>query len=124
MYIEIMKKAFVLIIFSLFIVVGNVAAFDFNCKWEGYMSCSNDLADAPPIYFKGEIKKRGEFFTTINITPIPGNKCKGVIDGKKISMTCENGTFVYGEIIGKTIHITNYMRSDNSKCKGSATLIR
>ena len=76
-----MKKAFVLIIFSLFIVVGNVAAFDFNCKWEGYISCSNDFADDPPMYFKGEI-------------------------------------------IGKTIHITNYMRSDNSTCKGSATLIR
>jgi hypothetical protein len=119
-----MKKAFVLIIFSLFIVVGNVAAFDFNCKWEGYISCSNDFADDPPMYFKGEIIKKGAFFTTLNITPTPGKKCNGVIDGKKISMTCENGTLVYGEIIGKTIHITNYMRSDNSTCKGSATLLR
>ena len=119
-----MKKAFIMIIFSLLIVVGNVAAFDFNCKWEGYMSCSNDLADNPPVYFKGEINKEGAFFTTINITPTPGNKCKGVIDGEKISMTCENGTFGYGEIKGKTIHIINYIRADNSVCKGSATLIR
>ena len=119
-----MKKVFVLIMFSLFIVVGNVAAFDFSCEWEGYMSCSNDLADAPPIYFKGEINKIGTSFTTLSITPTPGKKCSGVIDGKKISMTCENGTFAYGEIKGKTIHITNYIRSDNSTCKGSATLIR
>ena len=95
-----------------------------NWKWEGYISCSNDLVDDPPMYFKGEIIKKGAFFTTLNITPTPGKKCNGVIDGKKISMTCENGTLVYGEIIGKTIHITNYMRSDNSTCKGSATLIR
>ena len=119
-----MKKVFVLIIFSLFIVVGNVAAFDFNCEWEGYLSCSNDLADDSPINFKGEINKKGAFFTTINITPTPGNKCEGVIDGKKISMTCENGTFGYGEIKGKTIYIINYIRADNSSCKGSATLIR
>ena len=119
-----MKKVFVLIMFSLLIVVGNVAAFDFSCKWEGYMSCSNDLADDPPIYFKGEINKKGTFFTTLNITPTPGNKCSGVIDGKKISLTCENGTFVYGEIKGKTILITNYIRSDNSTCKGSAALIK
>ena len=119
-----MKKVFVLIMFSLFIVVGNVAAFDFSCEWEGYMSCSNDLADAPPIYFKGEINKKGTSFTTLNITPTPGKKCSGVIDGKKISMTCENGAFAYGEIKGKTIDITNYIRSDNSTCKGSATLIR
>ena len=119
-----MIKVFVLIMFSLFIVVGNVAAFDFSCEWEGYMSCSNDLADAPPIYFKGEINKIGTSFTTLNITPTPGKKCSGVIDGKKISMTCENGAFAYGEIKGKTIDITNYIRSDNSTCKGSATLIR
>ena len=110
--------------FSLFIVVGNVAAFDFNCELEGYMNCGNDLADEPPIYFKGEISKKGAFFTTLNITPTPGKKCSGVIDGKQISMNCENGTFVYGEIKGKTIHIINYIRSDNSTCKGSATLIR
>jgi hypothetical protein len=119
-----MKKAFVLIMFILFMLVGNVAAFDFSCKWEGYMSCSNDLADDPPIYFKGEINKKGTFFTTLNITPTPGKKCSGVIDGKNISMTCENGAIAYGEINGKTIHITNYIRSDNSTCKGSATLIR
>ena len=119
-----MKKVFVLMMVSLFILVGNVAAFDFSCKWEGYMSCSNDLADDPPIYFKGEINKKGTFFSTLNITPTPGKKCSGVIDGNKITMTCENGAFAYGEIKGKTINITNYIRSDNSTCKGSATLIR
>ncbi|MCG6972163.1 MAG: hypothetical protein LJE66_03370 [Desulfobacterales bacterium] len=119
-----MKKVFVLILFSLFIVAANVAAFDFSCRWEGYISCSKDSVDDPPVYFKGEIKKKGTFFTTLNITPTPGKKCSGVIDGKKISMTCENGTFVYGEIKGKTINIIDYIRSDNSTCKGSASLIR
>ena len=119
-----MIKVFVLIMFSLFIVVGNVAAFDFSCEWEGYISCSNDLNDDPPMYFKGEIVKKGAFFTTLNIMPTPGKKCNGAIDGKKISMNCEDGTSVYGEIIGRTINIINYMRSDNSICKGSATLIR
>ena len=113
-----------MILFSLFIVVGNVAAFDFNCKWEGYISCSNDLVESPPMYFKGEIIKKGVLLTTLNITPTPGKKCNGVIDGKKISMTCEDGAFVYGEIKGKKIHITNIIRSDNNTCKGSATLIR
>jgi len=119
-----MKKVFFLIMVSLFIMSGSVSAFDFNCEWEGFISCSNDLSDNPPIYFKGEVKKKGTLFTTINITPTPGKKCSGVIDGKQISMNCENGTFVYGEIKGKTIHIINYIRSDNSTCKGSATLIR
>ena len=119
-----MRKASVLIMFSMFIFASNVVAFDFNCEWEGYISCSNDFADEPPTYFKGEITKIGTSFTTLNITPTPGAKCRGVIDGKKISMTCENGAFVYGEIKGKKIHIINYIRADNSTCEGSATLIR
>ena len=49
-----MRKASVLIMFSMFIFASNVVAFDFNCEWEGYMSCSNDLADESPIYFKFE----------------------------------------------------------------------
>jgi len=118
-----MKKTFVWIMFSLFIVVGNVAAFDFNCELEGYMNCGNDLADEPPIYFKGEISKKGAFFTTLNITPTPGEKCSGVKDGKKISVICENGTFGYGEIKGKTIYLTNHNPSDAAICKITATLI-
>ena len=118
-----MKKVFVLIMFSLFIVASNVAAFDFNCQWEGYMDCSNDLAHDPPIYFKVEIIKKGGFFTTLNITPTPGEKCSGVLDGNKISITCENGTFGYGEIKGKTIYITNHKPSDTAICKITATLI-
>ena len=119
-----MKKVFVLIMFSLFLVAGNVSAFDFNCEWEGYMSCSNDVADSPPIYFKGEITKKGAFFTTLNITPTPGEKCSGVLDGNKISISCENGTIGYGEIKGKTIYITNYKTSDAEICKITATLIQ
>jgi hypothetical protein len=118
-----MKKVFLLIMFSLFIVAGNVTAFDFNCEWEGYMSCSNDLADESPIYCKGEITKKGALFTTVNITPAPGEKCSGVLDGNKISITCENGTFGYGEIKGKTIYITNHKPSDTTICKITATLI-
>jgi hypothetical protein len=121
--IEKMKITFVMILFSLFIVAGNVAAFDFNCEWEGYMKCSNDLADEPPIYFKGEISKKGTFFTTINITPTPGEKCNGVIDGKKISISCENGTFGYGEIKGRTIYITNHKPPNTAICKITATLV-
>jgi len=119
-----MKKAIILIMFSLFIVTGNVAAFDFNCEWEGYIRCNNNLEDEPPVYFKGEINKKGASFTTLNITPTPGEKCRGVIDGQKISMTCENGTFVYGEIKGKKINIIKYIRADKNTCKGTATLIR
>ena len=118
-----MKKVFILIMFSFFIAAGNVAAFDFNCQWEGYMDCSDDLADDPPIYFKGEINKRGTFFTTLNITPTPGEKCSGVLDGNKISMTCENGAYGYGEIKGKTIYIINHKPSDAAICKVTATLI-
>lgn len=118
-----MKKTFVLILFALFIVVGNAAAFDFNCEWEGYMSCNNDVSNEPPVYFKGEICKKGASFTTLNITPTPGQKCKGVIDGKKISIICENGTIGYGEIKGKIICITNYKPSDGKICEMTATLI-
>ena len=118
-----MKKVFLLIVFSLLTIAGNVTAFDFNCEWEGYMSCSNDLADDPPIYFKGEITKKGVRFTTLNITPTPGEKCSGVLDGNKISMTCENGTLGYGEIKGKTISIINHKTSDTEICKITATLI-
>ena len=109
--------------FFLFIAAGNVAAFDFDCQWEGYMDCSNDLADGPPIYFKGKITKKGAFFTTLNITPTPGEKCSGVVDGNKISMTCENGTFGSGEIKGKTIYITNHKPSDAEIFKITVTLI-
>lgn len=119
-----MKKGFLLIIFSLFISVGNVAAFDFKCEWEGYMSCSNDLVNAPSIYFKGEITKKGSLSTTTNITPTPGEKCNGIIDGKKISLICENGTFGYGEIKGKKIYITNSKTSDTKVCQIIATLIK
>ena len=118
-----MKKVFVLIMFSLFIVAGNVAAFDFNCQWEGYMDCSNDLAGDPPMYFKVEIIKKGDSFTTLNITPTPGEKCSGVLDGNKISMTCDDGTLGYGEIIGKTIYIINHKPSDAATCNVTATLI-
>ena len=90
--------------FSLFIFAGNVAALDFNCQWEGYMSCSNDLADDPPTYFKVEITKKGNFFTTLNITPTPGEKCSGVLDGKKI-------------------YIINHKPSEAATCKVKGTLI-
>ena len=109
--------------FSLIIVVGKVAAFDFNCEWEGYMSCSNDLANESPIYFKGEITKKGDFFTILSIKPTPGEKCNGVIDGDKIFLICENGTSGYGEIKGKKIYITNYKTPDGAICKMTATLI-
>jgi hypothetical protein len=118
-----LKKVFFLIVLSLLIFAGNVTAFDFNCEWEGYMSCSNELADDSPIYFKGKITKKGVRFTTLNITPTPGEKCSGVIDGKKISVICENGTFGYGEIKGKTIYITKHKPSDVTICKMTATLI-
>lgn len=62
-------------------------------------------------------------FTTLNITPTPGEKCSGVLDGNKISMTCENGTFGYGEIKGKTIYITNHKPFDEATCKITVTLI-
>ena len=118
-----MKKVFVLIMFFLFIAAGNGAAFDFDCQWEGYMDCSNDLAGDPPIYFKVEIIKKGDLFTTLNITPTPGEKCSGVVDGNKISMTCENGTFGSGEIKGKTIYIISHKPSNAATCEVTATLI-
>jgi hypothetical protein len=118
-----MKKTFVWIVLFLFIGVCNVVAFDFDCEWEGYMSCSNDLTNEPPIYFKGAISKKGASFTTLNITPTPGEKCSGVIDGKKISMICEDGTLGYGEIKGNSIYITNHKASDEAICKLTATLI-
>ena len=109
---------------SLLIFAGNVTAFDFNCEWEGYVSCNNDVADKPPIYFKGEITKKGALFTTVNITPTPGEKCTGVIDGKKISLICENGTSGYGEVKGKTIYITYNRPSDSAICKITGVLIK
>jgi hypothetical protein len=118
-----MKKVIVLIMFSLFIVASNAAAYDFNRQWEGYMYCSNDLAGDPPKYFKVEITKKGDFFTSLYITPTPGETCGGVLDGNKISMTCESGTFAYGEIKGKYIYIINHIPSDAATCKGTATLI-
>ena len=119
-----MKKGFLLIVFSLLIYAGNVTAFDFNCEWEGYMSCSNDLANDSPIYFKGKITKKGVRFTTLNITPTPGEKCSGVLDGNKISMTCENGSLGHGEIKGKTIYIINHKLYDAAICRITATLIK
>jgi hypothetical protein len=118
-----MKKVFLLIAFSLLIIVGNATAFDFHCEWEGYMSCSNDLVDDPPVYFKGEVTKKGVHFTTLNITPSPGKKCSGILDGNKISMTCDNGTIGYGEIKGKTIYIIKRKPYDPAICKITATLI-
>jgi len=118
-----MKKVFVLIMFSLFIVTGNVGAFDFDCQWEGYMDCSNDLPDATPIYFKVEITKKGNLFTTLNITPTPGEKCSGVLDGNKISIACDDGSFGNGEIKGKTIYIISHKPSHAATCEVKGTLI-
>ncbi len=118
-----MKKVFLLIMFSLFIIASNVAAVDFISQWEGYLYCSNDSADDPPKYFKIEITKKGDFITSLNITPTPGEKCSGVLDGNKISMTCESGNFAYGELKGKKIYFINHIPPDDAICKGTATLI-
>jgi len=69
-----MNKVFLLIMFSLFIAASKVAAVDFISQWEGYMYCSNDLADDPPKYIKFEITKKGNFITSLNITPTTGEK--------------------------------------------------
>jgi hypothetical protein len=118
-----MKKVFVLTMFSFFIVASNVAAVDFISQWEGFMDCSNDLADDPPKYIKFEITKKGNFITSLNITPTTGEKCIGVLEGNKISMTCESGNFAYGELKGKNIYFINHIPPDDVKCKGTASLI-
>jgi hypothetical protein len=118
-----MKKVILLIVSSLFIVSSNVAGADFRSQWEGYMNCGNDVEGVSPIYFKIEVTKKGNFITSLNITPTPGERCFGDLDDGKISMTCESGNYAYGEVKGKKIYIINQTPADALICKGTATLI-
>ena len=117
-----MKKVFILIMFSLLIVVSNVVAADLNGIWEGNMYCSHYPA-GDSEYFKIEIIQNGDFFISTNIEPTSGEKCGGVLDGNKLSMTCESETIAYGEIKYKNIYIINHILSEAATCKGTATLI-
>jgi len=126
-----MKKVFVLIILSLFIVVGNVVAADLTGIWEGTMYCSDDGETGE--YFQVEIEQEGDFFTSTNIIPTVGEECGGVIDGNNIYMTCPN-TIAYGELKGKTWYIINHKPHESEQvggnwvywgatCKGTATMV-
>lgn len=126
-----MKKVFVLIIVTLFMVAGNVAAANLNGVWTGIMYCSDDFGDSGEP-FTVRVVQEGDFFQTYN-PEYEDEHCGGVIDGNKISMTCRDEsretpsrpltsvTFAYGELKGRTLYIINHVPADARTCKGTAT---
>ena len=117
-----MKKFSVIVVtlFSLFLVAGNAAAIDLNGNWDGYMYCSDDWGDTAEHFIVG-ITQVGDFINTFNYTPSYGELCGGVLDGNKISITCDDGTFSYGEIKGNKIYVINHIPQDGKTCKGVVT---
>ena len=114
-----MKYLIAPIIFSMIVVAGNVAAADLNGEWVGSQSCSNDYG-ATSENIDITINQIGDIFTTHNTS---SQTCGGVLDGKKISISCPDYTIAYGELQGKTMYFINHnpLPTEGKTCKGSVT---
>ena len=127
-----MKKVYVLIMLSMWLIPGSIFAADLNGTWAGTMYCCHDDPTNPTQEdFVVEITQDGDFFTSVNVSPNPGETCGGVLDGNKISMSCpgdatENdfGTFAYGEVKGNTIYVINHIPYEGRTCKGTAYRVK
>jgi hypothetical protein len=121
-----MKQLTTLILITLFAMTGNAGAATLDGTWSTMDSCvpGNDPAD--PTNPKEEtgtvtIVQKGAFFLVNGI-------CGGVIDGKKISMTCPptdpltgTGTIFQGELKGKNEIIgINHIPDDGATCASIA----
>ena len=110
-----MKRVFLLIMLSLFMVVGNVAGADLDGCWFGSMYCSVGADDVDATV---EIEQTGDFFTVVSENEF----CSGVIDGNKFYMSCDGdgdkSSFAHGEIKGKTIYVISHVPADGKACKG------
>lgn len=120
-----MKKVCILVMFSFFIIVGNVAAADISGRWIGTIECCSDN----PNNIESEdvdviITQNGDFFITYNDEK--SETCSGVLDGNKLSISCPpsgtgevNSSFSYGEVKGNTIYVINHVPHEAKTCKAT-----
>ncbi len=123
-----MKKITLITFLAFFLFSGTALAVDLTGTWVADNWCvpGNDSDPWMPKYEESTvvITQNGRFFTTANINPTPGEECGGVIQGKKIYMTCPpvntsaiTGTIFQGELKGpnKIIGI-NHIPDDGATC--------
>ena len=113
-----MKKIFLLIMISLFMVVSNATGADLNGCWYGSIDCSDGSGDQNQTV--KILKEQDVDFFTVMDSP---EKCGGVVEGNKFYMTCDGfpdstPSFAYGEIKGKILYVINHVPADGKTCKG------
>jgi hypothetical protein len=124
-----MKAATIMTLLAVFLLAGNAMAVDLSGTWVTDNWCvPGDDPNNPtvPKYEESRvvITQQGQFFTTENIIPTPGEECGGVIKGKEVHMTCPpantsavTGTIFHGEIKGKNKIVgINHIPDDGATC--------
>lgn len=108
-----MKKITLITFLAFFLFSGTALAVDLNGTWVADNWCVPGKNPSNPSVPKYEqsimvVTQNGRFFTTDNITPTPDEVCGGVIQGKKIYLTCPpvnpsaiTGTIFHGELKNK-----------------------
>ncbi len=110
-----MKEVTLITLLALFLFSGTALAVDLNGTWVADNWCVPGHDSDNPSVPKYEqstmvVTQNGRFFTTSNSTPNPDEECGGVIQGKKIYLTCppplvnpdyKTGTIFHGELKNK-----------------------
>lgn len=126
-----MKRIALITFLAFFLFCGTALAVDLNGTWVADNWCvPGDTLGQPSIPKWEEstivITQNGRFFTTSNSKPNPDEECGGIIQGKKIYLTCpppldnpdhKTGTIFHGELKNRNRIVgINHIPDDGATC--------